>query len=115
MDIVQYILLGVIAFVLFRTARMMHKGKIHFADFLLWLMFWALVSAIVIWPQITQYAAEAIGIGRGADLVLYLSMLGVYYFMYHSIVKVKQLEQKITKLGRQVAIDNAKDTTRKNG
>lgn len=111
MDIVQYILLAVIVLVLLRTGNMLRKGKIHFADFLLWLVFWGAVSSIVIFPQVTQMVADLVGIGRGADLVLYLGMIGLYYFMYATIVKVKQLDQKITKLGRSVAIENAHDGT----
>ena len=112
MLIVQYILLVLIALFIIKTAKSLVRKKIHFADFFLWLIFWGVVSAIIIWPQITQRFAELIGIGRGADLVVYLGMLGVYFFFYNLLVKVKQLEEKITTLGREIAIKDGKDLTK---
>ncbi len=110
MLIVQYVLLALIVGFVLKTASSLRKRKIHFADFLLWLLFWGVVAAIVVWPQATQYLAELIGIGRGADLIVYLGLMGLYFFFYNTLVKVKQLDEKITLLGRQIAIDKAHTT-----
>jgi hypothetical protein len=112
MDPVQYILLLIILSFLLKTANNLRKNKIHFADFLLWLLFWGVVSLIVIFPYGTQVVADVIGVGRGADLIVYIGMLGVYYFLYLMLVKIKSLDHKITLLGRSIALDKAVDTTK---
>lgn len=111
LDPVQYILLAAIIFFIFRAAKQLISKKIHLQDFVMWLVFWVGVSLIVIYPKSTQVVADMVGIGRGADLVVYLGMLGLYYFFYLVVVKVKQLDEKITTLGRQVAINGVKNTT----
>jgi len=110
---IQIIFLVIIALFIFRTVNGLLKKKLHTQDFFLWVVFWGVVAAIVVWPNATQKIANMIGIGRGADLVVYLGLMGLYFFFYHTLIKVKQLDEKITKLGREIAIKGAVDTTKK--
>ncbi len=61
----------------------------------------------VMWPNTLTRVAEAVGVGRGADLVLYLL---VVTFMLVSVVlfrRVSELERRYTTLARSIAVGNA--------
>jgi hypothetical protein len=77
---------------------------------ILWVAFWAASAAAVLRPNITRTAAKAIGIGRGADLVMYCGLLATAIGFFLLYLRFRQLEANITKLVRHVAIQEAKET-----
>lgn len=68
----------------------------------------ALAAVIaVIFPEITTKIARFLGVGRGADLLLYLLVVLV---LYNMLVQAKQrnaAERRLTKVAREVAINQA--------
>ena len=68
----------------------------------------ALAAVIaVIFPEITTRIARFVGVGRGADLLLYLLVVLV---LYNMLVQAKQrnaAERRLTKVAREVAINQA--------
>ena len=63
------------------------------------------VGLFFVWvPEQTTRLAEALGVGRGADLVLYLWVvitLALIVFLY---LKIVQLSRKLTELTRALAL-----------
>lgn len=57
----------------------------------------------VIFPEIAGYLANALGVGRGADLLLYLSFMIGLLLMLAIHVKITNLNKKITDLARYIA------------
>jgi len=58
----------------------------------------------VLWPNTTTVVANAIGVGRGTDLVLYVLVM---VFVYHAVAmsqRMHQLEHKIIELTRALAL-----------
>lgn len=64
----------------------------------------ALGVILVIFPDLSQYAADFLGVGRGTDLVLYLLVLYVYVGSILILGKFRQLERNLTELVRQVTL-----------
>lgn len=62
---------------------------------------------LVIFPEYSTRIANALGVGRGADLLLYflfvISILGLF-FIY---IRIDQNNQLITKLARSIALLSA--------
>jgi len=112
MNKAQLILLALIALIVIKIVRQLIKRKIYTQEFLGWFIFWGVVAYIVINPQFTQFLAEKMGIGRGADLIVYFSLIFIYYALFHIFAKQKEMEQSITVLGREIAIAGAKDYTK---
>lgn len=72
-----------------------------------WLLVWIAAAAAIARPSLTVTVAHLLGIGRGADLVLYcaiLAMLGGFFLGY---VRFKRLEREITRLVRHIAVSEA--------
>lgn len=65
------------------------------------------VGAFLVWvPEVTNRFAETFGVGRGADLVLYVWVvitLALIVFLY---LKVARLARKVTQLARAAALDD---------
>jgi hypothetical protein len=58
-------------------------------------------------PDVTTRAAHAVGVGRGADLFIYLSLLGIAFICLLLYSKIRDLETTITDLTRSIAIERA--------
>ena len=63
----------------------------------------------MIWPQTTQYIADQLGVGRGADLVFYLSILIFWFVILKMYARIRKLEQIVTEAIRKDALDKARD------
>jgi hypothetical protein len=77
--------------------------KFALLEFLVWLA----ASIAILNPDLTIRVAGFLGIGRGADLVLY--MLAIAYlvsiiYVYH---RFQRLESHLTKIVRQIALQSA--------
>ncbi len=50
--------------------------------------------------------ANAIGVGRGADLVLYISAVISFVLMVSLVLRIKHLQEQITDLARAIALSS---------
>lgn len=66
-------------------------------------------TVLVIWPDITNQLAADIGVGRGADMIFYLSILIFWFIIMKLYIKIRKLEQQFTELVRNQALQQAKD------
>jgi hypothetical protein len=64
----------------------------------------AAAAVAIVFPDITQDAANLVGVGRGADLVLYLSLVAVLFVLLHYYTKFVELQRQLTAMAREVAI-----------
>ena len=70
----------------------------------------ALIAAAVVfilWPDITTKLAQKLGVGRGADLVFYVSILIFWFVVLKLYARIRQLEKSFTRIIREDAIKNA--------
>lgn len=66
------------------------------------------IGIYFVWvPEHTNAIADLIGVGRGADLVFYCWILVTLIIVLNLYLKTRRLDAAITKLARQVALDNA--------
>ncbi|MFN0249232.1 MAG: DUF2304 domain-containing protein [Kofleriaceae bacterium] len=61
-------------------------------------------AVAVVFPDITQDVADAVGVGRGADLVLYITIVMVMFVLLHYYTKFVELQKNVTDLTREIAI-----------
>lgn len=74
---------------------------------LLLVAFVAAAIVIVLWPNSTNRIAHAVGVGRGADLLLYGLTMAFIFTQLNSYVKSKQEQRRMVVLVRKVAILDA--------
>ena len=70
------------------------------------------VAALGIWlvwsPDLTTRIAEFFGVGRGADLILYLWVVITLALIVFLFLKLERLSRNVTKLARLIALADAK-------
>lgn len=97
-----------ILFVFFAVSRVMLKFKrreLTISEFLTWLVFWLAVGVAFITPESLTKIANLLGIGRGADLVLYIAVVVVFYLMFRIFIRLEKMERDITKVVRKNTLD----------
>ncbi len=90
-----------------RTIGRFRKGTISLTELIAWFGFWVAVGVCVLLPQVTQWVADLLGVGRGADAVFYLTLVGLSYAFFRLYLRLRQLEQQLTLLVRQLALRDA--------
>lgn len=58
----------------------------------------------VLWPELTTRAANAVGVGRGTDLVLYLLVTVFAYTALATAQRIHRLQHDVTVLTRELAL-----------
>lgn len=80
---------------------------------LLWAALWLVGGVVIAFPDLTAILAHALGISRGVDLMIYLSVLcaGVGFFMMYS--HVQRLQMQLTTLVRELSIQQTLNEQRR--
>ena len=98
-----------IVFILLKLFLQKQKNKISLLSFLIWVLLWLMVLIVFWLPDTTSYLAAVLGIGRGADLVVYISIVVIFYMIFRIFVRLNKIEDEITTVVRNNAIKNAKE------
>jgi small membrane protein len=106
MSNIQLILLGSTVFLSLFLALQLKKRILDI--FLLFLMV-ATAAVFILWPGITSTIARKLGVGRGADLIFYLSILLFWFVILKLFSRIRRIEQKMTEIIRMDALRYAKD------
>jgi hypothetical protein len=104
-----YIQILIVAFALFAIARVVKQykeGRLTRPLLAFWSCFWLGAAIVALLPDTSTIAARIVGVGRGADLVIYVSLIGVFYLVFRMYVKVEDLERQITRLVRKLALED---------
>ena len=100
----------IVAFAIFAVVRAFFRfrqGRLPLVWFGFWAFFWVIASVVTLLPQTTTVAARLVGVGRGADFVLYLSVIALFYLIFRLFVKIEDLELEITRLVRKLALEES--------
>lgn len=108
---ISLIQLLVVIFATFAASRAILRfkdKKISFHEVIFWLGVWIVLGVVVFFPDITGSLAEKLGIGRGIDVVIYVSIGLLYYLIFRLYVMLEETEREITRLVREIAISRKK-------
>ena len=84
------------------------RGGVTLRGGLLWALLWAAAGIAIARPDITVVIARRLGIGRGADLVLYCSVVGMGVGFLWVYAKLQKLRREMTTLVREIALRDAR-------
>lgn len=101
--LIQYILILAIVLILFQTLNKFRAKNIVLREFLFWVIFWFAVATAILLPQVTIFLAQYLGVGRGADLVVYASLIFVFYMIFRLFVRQQKQEKDISKIVEHLA------------
>jgi len=111
--LIQIILILFIIFAVIKVALRYKDKVISLQEFVIWTIFWFLVGFVIIIPESTAYVASLVGVGRGVDLVIYVSILLLFYAGFRILVRLDKIEKNITQIVRREALNQSEQD--KNG
>jgi hypothetical protein len=94
-------------FAILKTWRQLKQKEVSKYWAVTFTVFWLFVLLVAAIPDLTGTLARFVGIGRGADMVMYTAIVVLTYTMYRIIVRQQKLSKDLTALVRAVAIENA--------
>ncbi len=97
---IQILLLAFFAIAIMKVFKRNYTGDLSLWAALFWVLFWVLGGLVVIQPDLTSSLAKLFGVGRGADVVVYLALAGLFFMVFRLMVKIEKLEREITKVVR---------------
>lgn len=103
---IQIILFIIFGAAIIRTILRFRVGKLKASELVLWLAIWGGALIFSVMPNASFYFARLFGVGRGADLVVYLALVILFLLVFKVISKQETLEANITKLVRSAAIQD---------
>lgn len=79
------------------------------------LIVWSLAAFFIINPDATLPVARLLSIGRGTDLLLYLTVIGFMISFFYVIHALEKHREQITSLVRQIAMNSPYSTPSSEG
>lgn len=105
----QIIALIFIVFFVLRIIYQRQKKQISIQEFIFWLIFWVIAGlAIGFIKQIDNFVAKLGFSGKGIDVLLYLAVAILFYFVFRLRIKLEKIERNITKIIREIATNEDK-------
>lgn len=92
-------------FAIISVIKRKREGLLGPKGMIFWTVFWLVAAAFVLWPDSTTILANKFGIGRGADLVFYVSLVVIFYLLFKLNVKLEAVGRDVTKVVRKESLD----------
>lgn len=104
---IQLVLLAIILFALSRVLLRAREKMISPRTALFWVLIWAAALVGILAPATTTKIASLFGVGRGVDVIVYVSLTLLFYLVFRVYVAIEDIRHQITFLIRQIALQNS--------
>ena len=106
MYLIQSLLTIFFIFAIFKVVGRYRAGDLSWRGLVFWLLFWIAAGVVVVMPDSTSYFARIVGIGRGADLVVYVALALLFFMVFRLMVRLEKINRDITKVVRKNALND---------
>jgi len=105
----QIIALIIIAYFFSRLIWQKQKKEISSNEFIFWFIFWILAACIIVFLKWIDRLVAGIGFsGSGIEVLLYISIVVLFYFIFRLRLKIERIEKNITKIVREISLKDKK-------
>lgn len=106
MFLIQILLVVFFLFAFVKVVGRFRSGDLSLVAMIGWSLFWVVAMVVALLPNSTARLAEFVGIGRGADLVVYVALAAIFFILFKLMVKIESLNKEITKLTRKISLQD---------
>lgn len=107
--IFQIVVILVALFAISRALLRLREHKLSGVSFALWTAVWFAVIVFAFWPSTSELLSAFAGIERGVDLIVYISIVILFYLVFRLTVRTETIDQNLSKLVRRYAIDKKRE------
>ena len=104
LSLTQIFLAFFLLFALSRVFLRLRSSELSIIGFIFWSGIFGLAAIVVLFPGLTSGLARALGIGRGSDVVLYISIILLFYLVFRLYIYIEDLRHDITKIVKKIAL-----------
>jgi hypothetical protein len=104
----QFIISSLILFIFWKTIFAYKRGSLTKTFTIPWLALWITIFLVLFQQNLLTSTAHLIGIGRGVDLAIYISVIIIFYLIFRVFVELSLINRKITKILREDALKKYK-------
>ena len=104
---IQIFLLAVVIFAISRVYLRLKEGVITTRMAFFWFLIWIAALVGITLPATTTKIAEFFGVGRGVDIIVYISLALLFYLVFRIYVMIEDLRHQITYIIREVALSGS--------
>ena len=108
MSPIQLLFILVSLFILVIMLIQFQKNMLNFRQYVSWSLIWVALLLITLFTSQFSNISNFFGVDRFVDLIIYLSIIALFVYMYNLHMKVEKTNREITKLVRDSAIKSAK-------
>jgi hypothetical protein len=105
--VIQLVLIGAFLALALRFMQGSSSHRMRAWEKIIGILFFFLAIFAVLFPDDLTRTANMVGVGRGADLLLYLLVLAFIFSIFKLYIKEKQDNQRFVGLARKMAIIEA--------
>lgn len=103
----QLLAILIILFLLFKLIWQKRNKQIFVNEFIFWLLFWIIaLLAVVFIKKIDNIVANLGFSGSGIDVLLYISIVVLFYWVFSMRLKLEKMDRNITKIIREISLKN---------
>jgi hypothetical protein len=108
MNLFQWVTLSALGLLLLWELARLARGPVSRGAWLLRVVTWASAAAAIADPDLVQRVAVSLGIGRGADIVLYCYVLAAPALAFYFYARYVRLQRQLTEVVRHIALQEAR-------
>ena len=102
----QTIALIIILFFLSRLLWQKRKKQINSGEFIFWLVFWISAAMAIISLKWIDKLVAGLGFsGSGIEVLFYIAVVILFYFIFRLRLKMEKMEKNITKIVREISLN----------
>lgn len=103
--LIRFLLWLVLGLAFLMTWRRQRQGAVRTHEALAWSVVWIAAAVVVAKPDATTLVAQFLGVGRGADLMLYAAVITLLILVFQLHVAHHKLERQLTEMVRKQALE----------
>ena len=111
LTVIQIVLLIFILFAISRVFMRMKEKILPTRTAFFWFLIWIAALIGILMPATTTRIASFFGVGRGVDVIVYISLALLFYLVFRIYVMIEDLRHQISFLIRQLALRNSSQKT----
>lgn len=108
-SITQVFLSLFLFFALSRVYLRFKGGILPLVGFFFWSTIFGLAILAILFPGITGRVAQIIGIGRGVDAIIYVSITLLFYLIFRLYIYLEDIKHDITEIVQKLALKGTKE------
>jgi small membrane protein len=106
MHAIQVLMVGFFVFAASRAVVRLRRGQSSVVKTVLWLLVWAGAIVVVMQPEMTVAFARVLGVTRGVDVPIYLSVAMLFFLVFRAFARIEDMERQLTRVVRDRALQD---------